>query len=540
MIVGDHPPVVVGIGIGADPEKLRQRTGESHHETAAEAGPGSRLSDRRLGSMAPVVPALRGQLSAFDRQHPGATQPELVGDPADLFGRNVFIGSRVRRRQARIVLLGGQQITRAEVPGRIRSRHGTQAGATIASSPGSSTTSSTVTVFCRGARATVTDQRHPSYPARVQANRCVVTLAASDTEPRWAPISLPSTCSTRTARAISTAASPIASGLGAFVLTLTSVITAPILPSAAPVVSLGYRSDIEPPIAGVCGKAAREIGGGQEVARVGRSLLRVALPAQSPRRARQDRDMEPERRDEDAVSPSPSRVRAAGNRAGRATRAAGRGAGRAARGTFTLARRVSHAEGAGESGLSRIIELHAFNAAGDAAIAISLAGTLFFQVPGGDDQARGQVALFLLLTMLPFAVVAPLIGPFLDRFSHGRRWAIGATMAIRGVMCWILASAVADESLLLFPAALGALVASKAYGVTRAAAVPRVAPPELGLVRANSRISLAGITGAAISAPIAVGVSMIGAQWSLRYAFLVFAGGTILAILLPCGRQHRR
>lgn len=243
--------------------------------------------------------------------------------------------------------------------------------------------------------------------------------------------------------------------------------------------------------------------------------------------------MEPERRDEDAVSPSPSRVRAAGNRAGRATRAAGRGAGRAARGTFTLARRVSHAEGAGESGLSRIIELHAFNAAGDAAIAISLAGTLFFQVPGGDDQARGQVALFLLLTMLPFAVVAPLIGPFLDRFSHGRRWAIGATMAIRGVMCWILASAVADESLLLFPAALGALVASKAYGVTRAAAVPRVAPPELGLVRANSRISLAGITGAAISAPIAVGVSMIGAQWSLRYAFLVFAGGTILAILLP-------
>ena len=76
-------------------------------------------------------------------------------------------------------------------------------------------------------------------------------------------------------------------------------------------------------------------------------------------------------------------------------------------------------------------------------MAISLAGTLFFQVP--TDQARGQVALFLGLTMLPFAIVAPLIGPFLDRFSHGRRWAIGATMALRGFLCWVLADAVATE-----------------------------------------------------------------------------------------------
>ncbi|HSV40728.1 MAG TPA: MFS transporter [Nocardioidaceae bacterium] len=217
----------------------------------------------------------------------------------------------------------------------------------------------------------------------------------------------------------------------------------------------------------------------------------------------------------------------------RATRAVGRGTGRFANRAFRLARRASHAEGAGDSGLARMIELHAFNAAGDAAVAISLAGTLFFQVPGGDDQARGKVALFLLLTMLPFAIVAPLIGPFLDRFSHGRRWAIGTTMAIRGFLCWVLAGAIADESLTLFPAALGVLVASKAYGVTKAAAVPRLAPPDLSLVKANSRISLAGITGAAISAPIAVLASMIGPDWSLRYAFVVFAGATILAILLP-------
>jgi len=209
-------------------------------------------------------------------------------------------------------------------------------------------------------------------------------------------------------------------------------------------------------------------------------------------------------------------------------------AGATARGaTYVLrqVQRASRSEGAGETGLSRLLELHACNAAGDAAVAIGLAGTLFFQVP--TDQARGQVALFLGLTMLPFAVVAPLVGPMLDRFGHGRRWAIGTTMAVRAFLCWVMAGAVATGSIGLFPAALGVLVASKAYGVTRAASVPRIAPPSLGLVRANSRISLAGITGAAVSAPLALLASLAGPEWALRYAFAVFVGATILAVLLP-------
>jgi MFS family permease len=196
-----------------------------------------------------------------------------------------------------------------------------------------------------------------------------------------------------------------------------------------------------------------------------------------------------------------------------------------------MARKATRAQGAGDSGLYRLIELHALNAAGDAALTISLAGTLFFQVPS--DQARGQIALFLGITMLPFAIMAPLIGPFLDRFRRGRRWAIGATMLLRALGCWSLAGAVATKSPWMFPAALACLIASKAYGVTRASAVPRVIPEGLTLVKANSRISLAGLAGAAISAPIAGATSWLGPQWSLRYAALIFIGGTVLAILLP-------
>lgn len=210
--------------------------------------------------------------------------------------------------------------------------------------------------------------------------------------------------------------------------------------------------------------------------------------------------------------------------------AAGRGAGRGVSSAVRLARRAARAEGAGDSGLSRLIELHAFNAAGDAAVAISLAGTIFFADPGG---AKGPVLLFLALTMLPFAVVAPLLGPFLDRFSHGRRWAIGFTMTFRAFMCWMMADAVASGSDLLYPTALGCLIASKAYGIARPATVPRLLPQDQTLVKANSRISLAGIVGAGISAPIAGLAATVGPEWSLRYGFVVFIGATVLAILLP-------
>jgi MFS family permease len=135
--------------------------------------------------------------------------------------------------------------------------------------------------------------------------------------------------------------------------------------------------------------------------------------------------------------------------------------------------------------------------------------------------------------MLPFAIVAPLIGPFLDRFRRGRRWAIGATLAVRAFCCWVLAGAVVDESPAFYFAALGCLVASKAYGVTRASAVPRILPAEFTLVKANSRISLTGTAAGAISAPIAIAAAAIGAPWALRYAALLFVVGTILAILLP-------
>ncbi|GAA0368256.1 MFS transporter [Actinoallomurus spadix] len=215
------------------------------------------------------------------------------------------------------------------------------------------------------------------------------------------------------------------------------------------------------------------------------------------------------------------------------TGAAGRAVRAVARRIARAARRATHAGGAGGSGLGALIELNALNSAGDALIAVALAGTMFFSLDV--QQARGQVALYLLVTMAPFALVAPLIGPVLDRMRHARRIAIAGTMLARGLLCWGMAGAVLHKDpVTLMPAAFGALVLSKAFGVSRNAVTPRVLPPGLGLVTANARASFTGVVAASVMAPLGAGlVAVTNAGWVLRAATVLFMVGAISAMRLP-------
>lgn len=206
-------------------------------------------------------------------------------------------------------------------------------------------------------------------------------------------------------------------------------------------------------------------------------------------------------------------------------------AGRAGR----LTRRATHAHGADRTGLGNLIETCALNNAGDAMVTVAMAGTIFF---GLDiNQARSQVALYLVVTMAPFAIIAPLIGPALDRLRSARRAAIAGTFVGRGLLCWGMAGAVLHGDQVTFlPAAFGALVLSKAFGILRTAMMPRVLPEEITLVTANARASFAGLITAAVVTPIAAGVGvLVGQEWVLRAGTLLFFAGAVLGLRLP---QH--
>jgi hypothetical protein len=109
--------------------------------------------------------------------------------------------------------------------------------------------------------------------------------------------------------------------------------------------------------------------------------------------------------------------------------------------------------------------------AGDTLVTISLAGSLFFSI--SPAAAEGKVLLYLLLTVAPFAVVSPLLGPAIDANRSARRFIVFAAAAGRVVLCIFMAASI--HSLWLFPEAFCVLVLSKLYLVTRGALVPEMA-----------------------------------------------------------------
>jgi hypothetical protein len=205
----------------------------------------------------------------------------------------------------------------------------------------------------------------------------------------------------------------------------------------------------------------------------------------------------------------------------------------AVRVTKHFARRVrtaAEADGAGRSGLAALIATHALSAAGDAMIAVALATNTFFSVDA--SAARGKIALYLVLTLLPFSLLIPVAAPLLDRFPHGRRNVLAATAIGRGLLAWTLAGSLASFGFYL--QAMVVLVLQRAYSVARAAAVVRVRPPSLGLVAANARMNVASLAGSGVAAVFGLALAKgPGTAWDLRVAALLFIVAGVTALRLP-------
>ncbi|EUA25595.1 putative mFS transporter [Mycobacterium intracellulare] len=177
---------------------------------------------------------------------------------------------------------------------------------------------------------------------------------------------------------------------------------------------------------------------------------------------------------------------------------------------YWMVQRAATADGADKSGLTALTWPTVANFAVDAAMAVALANTLFFAAATGES--KGRVALYLLITIAPFAVIAPLIGPALDRLQHGRRVALAASFALRTALALVLilnydGASGSYPSMVLYPCALAMMVFSKSFSVLRSAVTPRVMPPTIDLVRVNSRLTMFGLLGGTIAGAPSPGAS---------------------------------
>jgi MFS family permease len=143
------------------------------------------------------------------------------------------------------------------------------------------------------------------------------------------------------------------------------------------------------------------------------------------------------------------------------------------------------------------------------------------------------VVLFLLVTMAPFAVLAPFIGPALDRMQQGRKFLLAGTLLARGLLCWGMSAAI-NSPVTLLPAAFGILVLQKSYGVVRASVTPRLLPAEITLVTANARSQLITLTASILGGAVAAGIqATAGSAWVLRAGTLIYLAAMVLALRLP-------
>jgi hypothetical protein len=157
------------------------------------------------------------------------------------------------------------------------------------------------------------------------------------------------------------------------------------------------------------------------------------------------------------------------------------------------------------------------------------------------------------LTIAPFAVVSPVLGPLIDRSANGRRILVAISAGVRALLCWLMAEHL--NSLWLFPLAFLLLVSSKLYVVTRGALVPEMArtdqfrehaehvgdagwPNELageekGFAGFNAQLTLLGTLVGLVAGSIGAGILKgIGAPSVLYVAAFVYVGATVASARL--------
>jgi hypothetical protein len=173
---------------------------------------------------------------------------------------------------------------------------------------------------------------------------------------------------------------------------------------------------------------------------------------------------------------------------------------------------------------------HAAMMGGEAAMVVALADSFFFDVdPSG---ARSKVLAFLLVSFAPFLVVAPFIGPVIDRVRGGRRFVVQAVAAAR-IIVQLLMIRFSDDTA-LFGLVFVALVLSKTYQVSKSALVPAVVRTDRELVEANSKLGLiAGLAGVVAVLPAALLQTVVGSSATLAYSAALFVVALVSSVRLP-------
>jgi MFS family permease len=184
----------------------------------------------------------------------------------------------------------------------------------------------------------------------------------------------------------------------------------------------------------------------------------------------------------------------------------------------------------GMSPFGRFALANAFSTIGDTVLTVALATSIFFSSLN-PKAAQGKVILFLLITMAPFAVVAPILGPALDRTRGGRRALMIAGYFVRAVLLSIMVFY--HDGIALYPLALGCLVVSKGHSIAKSSLLPAIVGDPEQFVHAGAQLAIITALASIVGAVPAALFNLLGTGFALAFGVIVYVIGGVLAFNIP-------
>lgn len=173
---------------------------------------------------------------------------------------------------------------------------------------------------------------------------------------------------------------------------------------------------------------------------------------------------------------------------------------------------------------------HAIDDMADGLINISLVGSLFFSV--SLEASRDRILLYLVLTVTPLAVIAPAVGPLLERTRAGYRASMVASQLLRALAALLMVGSLKSPA--FYPLVFLVLISRKIYALARTAMLPQLVPSPDRLADASGHLSrvgtLAGGLGTAVGGAI---IGLVGSEVVPLLAVPVFIAAAVAARRVP-------
>lgn len=167
---------------------------------------------------------------------------------------------------------------------------------------------------------------------------------------------------------------------------------------------------------------------------------------------------------------------------------------------------------------------------------MALASVLIFDVSAA--RTPSQVTKVLAVTLLPFSLVGPFTGPFIDRFSR-RSILVGASLA-RAALTSLLFAGIGWPEGVLLALAVTNISINRFFHSTKGAVLPTLVPRDLFLTAnaVSTTVGMVfGLAGGVAGGPIADAVSP-GAAIAAAAVLMLAAAGVAATLPLPRGERR--